>query len=300
MLLKSSLIYLLCHFSSISQGILTKYITSGFQDIAIKLFNFLLLRAFFVMILTAPFAVKYFIKVKQNYLVVFFLTLLASLDTIFYNLSLRTVPVNLVVIIMLTVPLFINIFSSIILKEKSNKKDYIFLILCLIGVFKADQKINPFYILGNNHNIHFTTDLMFIFLTVFVVVLGLILQKKYSDKRPIPLAIFLNAFFLFLISLLFKEQPILKTINFNIIFFAFIVALFDITDFFAVYKSYQMSNLSKLQPVRFTRIIISIFMSYFFLKEEPTKNQIVGTLIIIIANICNLYSKNLISFLKTK
>lgn len=282
MLLKASLVYLFCHISSVMQGILTKFATLKLNNFNEDLFAFLTLRALFVILITFPFAFKHFKLLKKNKIIIFVLTCLASLDTIFFNFSIKFNSVNLVVIIMFTVPILINILSPLILKEKSSKKDYIFLIICLIAIFIA----NPTLLTQNNENL--TKAIIFPVATVFIVVFGLIFQKKWSNKRPIPLAIFLNGLFLLIFSLTLKKEPILLNLDLKILFFAFLVAIFDIIDFFSVYKAYQMYNLSKLQPVRFLRIIISIILSYLILKEEPTINQIIGGTVIILANFINI------------
>lgn len=284
MFLKAALVYLICHISSVSQGILTKFATTK-AGLSIQLFNFLIVRAVVVMIVLFPFAIKHFHKLKKHTIAIAVLSILAAMDTIFFNLGLRGTAVNLAIIIMFIVPIMINIFSPIILKEKSSISDYFTLIACLIGVFIASPEINPINLIFSKEKINFNFDIIFIFLTVIVVVFGLIFQKKWKDKRPIPLAIFLNAFCLLIFSSLLKEKPILETINHKVIIFGILVAIFDMLDFFSVYKAYQMSDLAKLQPVRFARVIISIVLSYLILKEEPTVNQLIGGSIIIVSNL---------------
>ena len=62
------------------------------------------------------------------------------------------------------------------------------------------------------------------------------------------------------------------------------VAICDIIEFACVYIAYQMAEAALLQPIRFTRILISIALSWIILQEKPTQSQIIGAILILGAN----------------
>jgi drug/metabolite transporter (DMT)-like permease len=73
---------------------------------------------------------------------------------------------------------------------------------------------------------------------------------------------------------------------------ATIVAFTDILEFACVYIAYKMTDCALLQPIRFTRIFIAIFLSYILLNEKITSMQIIATTIIVMANMASiLYSR---------
>ena len=73
---------------------------------------------------------------------------------------------------------------------------------------------------------------------------------------------------------------------------AFVVACFDMMEVACVYIAYQMTEPALLQPIRFTRIFISMILSLFILKEPVAEYQVIGALIVIFANIGSvIYSR---------
>ena len=67
-----------------------------------------------------------------------------------------------------------------------------------------------------------------------------------------------------------------------------LIAICDLAEFAAVYIAYQMTEPALLQPIRFTRIIFSMILSYTLLHEQPSKYQIIGAILIIVANIFSI------------
>ena len=97
------------------------------------------------------------------------------------------------------------------------------------------------------------------------------MQKKYSQCRPIVYAVFTNAVVL---SVLGYGMSGCKMAEFSLknLEGAFVVALFDMMECFAVYTAYKMTDCSLLQPIRFTRIFISMALSYLVLKEQVLRS----------------------------
>ena len=81
----------------------------------------------------------------------------------------------------------------------------------------------------------------------------------------------------------------IKDINIDKVIGCLFIALCDLVEFGAVYIAYQIAEPALLQPIRFTRILFSIAFSYIFLLEKPTKQQIIGAILIILANIFSIF-----------
>jgi len=176
------------------------------------------------------------------------------------------------------------VLGRIILKEKKfNIVNAIFLCICLLGVL--------FTIFSEISFNGFNSGYIFLFLDAFAIPLGLIMQKKYADCRPVVYAIFTNAIVLaiFGYGLSGFHAPV---INFENLKGAFVVACFDIMEVAAVYIAYQMTEPALLQPIRFTRIFISAIASLIILQEPCTTYQIVGASVVIFANVGSIiYSR---------
>ena len=121
-----------------------------------------------------------------------------------------------------------------------------------------------------------------------IIPLGLILQKRFSDCRPVPYALFTNAFVLGIISLSLCKFE-LPALNSEVMTAGLLVALCDLVEFAGVYIAYQMAEAALLQPIRFTRILISMVLSYIILSERPTSAQVIGAVMIIAANAFSIW-----------
>jgi drug/metabolite transporter (DMT)-like permease len=125
-----------------------------------------------------------------------------------------------------------------------------------------------------------------------VLPLGVILQKKFGDKRPIIYALFTNAIALGIVSFCMSgcKTNALQNLNFELIKAGFWIAIFDIMECAGVYVACKLANVALLQPMRFTRIIFAVFVSQIVLGETLTIYQIIGTIIIFIANFLAIFA----------
>ena len=294
------LIALIGSFGNALQGTFIKYYTSNLH---IGLYEVILIRCIASIIILLPFSIKYlisFVKSKhitKNLLVILLLAILYSADIILYNTGLQTTPVNTGALIMLLVPLWMCFFGKIILKEKDfNKITALSLLACITAVVYAT--IGDFR-LGNTG-----IGIIFIFANSIILPIGVILQKKFLDFRPIVFALFTNAIILGIIVFLLSGfntkilsltfNPFCKEFNINYIKCAVLIAIFDIMESGGVYLSCKFSNVASLQPIRFTRIIFAIIISGIVLGEIITEKQAISTIIILIANaISIIYSHHI-------
>ena len=292
--LLSSFIYFFNSVANVLQGILIKYYQGSLN---VGIYQIITIKSFISMLLILPFAIKYIKFWKKNLKIVILLSLLYCGDLLCCNTGFKTVPINTGTLILLLVPLWIIVFGRFILKEKSfNKVNAIAIIICLIGVLIPIRNEISF----SGFNIGY----IFLFLASLIIPLGLILQKKFSDCRPVPYALFTNAFALFIISFFLSSICIGRNNSSNDLLFDFswfhsidldilkaglFIAICDLVEFAGVYVAYQLAEAALLQPIRFTRILISMLMSFLILREYPTCEQTIGAFMILSANLFSIW-----------
>lgn len=277
----AAIIYFFNSLGNVSQGVFIKYYQ---HKLDIELYQLMTMARFVEIVLLLPFCLKYLRHFTKNLKIVLLLAVLYSSDMLLFHRGLKSVPVNTGTLIMLLVPLWIILLGRVLLKEKKfNKVNAFFLLMCLFGVF--------FTIYSEVSFAGFNSGYLFLLADAFVIPLGLILQKKYAECRPVVYAVFTNAVVLSILGYFMSGCQVAE-FSLKNLEGAFVVALFDMMECFAVYIAYRMTDCSLLQPIRFTRIFISMVLSYFVLKEQVLSHQVIGATIILLANIGSiLYSK---------
>jgi drug/metabolite transporter (DMT)-like permease len=277
----ASFIYLFNSLGNVSQGVFIKYYQNA---ISIGLYELITLKSLIAGLIMLPFAGKQLLKFKDNIKtlpIVIMLASLYALDVLTNNIGLKTVPVNTGTLILLLVPLWVILLGRVVLKEtKFNVINAIAILVCLFAVFLNIKSEISFS--------GFNAGYLFLFADSLIIPLGLILQKKFSDFRPLAYAIFTNAVVLGIVSFFISgfNFPEMNIANLKAGFF---VALFDLMEFCAVYVAYKMTDVALLQPIRYTRIVISVILSYFLLHETPTKYQLIAGFLIVSANAFSLW-----------
>ena len=270
-------IYFFNSIGNVSQGVFIKYYQ---HQLGIDLYQLMTMARIVEIVVLFPFCIKYLRHFTKNLKIVLLLALLYSCDMLLFHRGLKTVPVNTGTLIMLLVPLWIILLGRVLLNEKKfNIVNAIFLLMCLFGVFFTIFKEISFA--------GFNTGYLFLLADAFVIPLGLILQKKYSECRPVVYAVFTNAIMLSLFGFGMSGLEMVE-FSWKNLEGAFVVALFDMMECFSVYVAYKMTDCALLQPIRFTRIFISIVLSYVVLKEQVLCYQLIGAGIILFANIANV------------
>ena len=275
------IIYFFNSIGNVGQGVFIKYYNAKLN---MDLYEFMVLRCLIEIVLLFPFCLRYLIHFTKNLHIVIFVACLYAVDMLLFHRGLKTVAINTGSLILLLVPLWIVVLGRIILKEKKfNCVNAFFLLICLCGVF--------FTICNEVSFSGFNSGYLFLLADAFAIPFGLIMQKKYSDCRPVVYAIFTNALVLALLGYCMSGYK-MPDCSLENIKGAFVVACFDIIEVACVYIAYQMTEPALLQPVRFTRIFISMLLGFLILKEKTTGYQIVGAAIILFANIGSvIYSR---------
>ncbi len=279
--LLASIIYFFNSVGNMAQGVFIKYYQ---QQLDTSLYEIVSLRCLIEAIILLPFAWKYIKNFTKNWKVVLILATFYSLDMLLFNSGLKSVAVNTGALIMLLTPLWIVVIGRLMLKEKKfNVLNAIMLGFCIFGVFLT--------IFSEISFAGFNIGYVLLFANSINVALGLLLQKKFYDCRPVIYALFSNAVVLGMISFTMSGFTA-PTLSFESVKGAFVIGLFDIMEFACVYIAYQMTEASLLQPIRFTRIIVAIVLSGFVLGESVSRYQIIGAIIVLGANIVSIiYSK---------
>ena len=279
--LLASIIYFFNSVGNVAQGVFIKYYQ---HRLDIELYELMTQARIIEILLLLPFCLKYLRHFTKNLGIVLLLAGLYAVDMLLFHRGLASVAINTGVLIMLLVPLWIVVFGRVLLGEKKfNIINAIALLACLVGVFITI--FNELKFTG------FNSGYLFLFADSIAIPLGLILQKKYAEFRPVVYAIFTNAVVLSIFGFCLSGFKFAEFTSSNLQG-AFVVALFDIMEVACVYIAYQMTEASLLQPIRFTRILISVILGYVVLKEQPTQYQMVGAFIILIANAVSIiYSK---------
>ncbi len=283
-------IYLGNSFANVFSGVLSKFAVLKLESFAIPVYSLLFLRAFISIVILSPFFIKNIKYINKSLKFNIIISTLTALDVFLFNIGLKGTPINQAIIIMFLIPVWINLFSNILLKEEAtNIQNIIILICCFIALFISNPELNPYNIIHNYRNRlsdSFNFYPILIFLNTFCVTFALLLQKKFSGDRPIMFGLFSNNIILLLLSLFFMKG-IISYLNIYTILMAFALSILDIMEFGCAYKAYQMCKVSILQPVRFIRIVFSAAFGYVLLGEKTTAPQIIGMLIIVLMNFIN-------------
>ena len=256
------------------------------NELNINLYQLININCLVEIIILTPFCFKHLIKFDKtvkNILIIILLSLLYSSDILLYNTGLKSVSVNTGTLIMLLVPLWMCLFNKIILKEKSfHFVNILSLLICILAVlFTIKNEIN-FY--------GFNSGFILIFANSIILPIGVIMQKRFNDTRPIVFALWSNAIALFFLSFILSNFSITAYKNFSLktLEYGILIAVADIMECGGVYLSCKFANVALLQPIRFTRIIFAVIMSKVFLNENVSKYQIIAVFVILFANIVSI------------
>lgn len=200
---------------------------------------------------------------------------------IFY--SLKSIPINIFTMLLMTTPFFLVLFAKYILNENLNYISWSAIIVGFLGVI---------FILRPS----ITALNIYIFLMLFVSItnaLSFILVNKYSHIATsygyifytyLPFTIFSSIFFFF--------DPIIPKLNEIILFalggFFLILAAWSFTAAFHIAGKYS----SIISPFLFLQLIWASLFGLFFFDEEIDIITIFGFIVIIISGTIALLNRN--------
>jgi len=210
-------------------------------------------------------------------------SLLLSITTFFYILSLSKTTVANALLLQGTAPIWATIFAAIFLKEKINLLVFLTIIASIFGIFIIIKDNGN---IGNIININNFWGNFFAIITSFGLAFQILIVRKNPHLNLIPATIVGGLIASFL-SLFFKPTFFIPTKD---LFILFLLGTFQIgLGYILFYRG------SKDLPASLSGIItlIETFLGpiwvYLVFNEKISRNTIIGGLIIIISLLLNFY-----------
>ena len=203
-----------------------------------------------------------------------------SMTMWFYAVSM--IPIADAVSISFIVPSLTTIFAIIFLKEKINIKNWISIIIGLIGVLII---IRPGF---KEFNIAY---LLMIVSACFWAISNILTKILSASQQPINVVAYLTTI-MTILSVPFGVFYIQPLTIFSI-FLLIAMAIISNLSYFLLSKSYSKADLSIVQPFDFTRLIFSALIGYFIFDEKVDLLTIIGSLIILCGLLIALPKKNI-------
>jgi drug/metabolite transporter (DMT)-like permease len=240
--------------------------------------SFLAYRTTILFVLLLPFMIykKFSFMTRSNIKFNVPKDVLAFVATWLWYMCATKITVNDVVIISFLTPMWVVVFSSLILKEKHMLGRTIpFIILSLCGVMIA---------VGSAIN-----ELSWFYLTLIAASMIRSLSNvsiKISSNNSGILDMFLfNIVITCPLALLSGWKYLTWDLNVPFIMYNSVIVVLYIIFLFSGYMAVKLGSLSHLQPYDFSRLPMSFVLSYVILHEKLYLRDIVGSSIVIISSL---------------
>jgi drug/metabolite transporter (DMT)-like permease len=212
---------------------------------------------------------------KNDILLIFLTSFCYIIATYCWHIGVSKVLINNAVIISFFVPVIVTFMSKVFLKERLN---YVLLLSLLICFGAAIFLYKPVITQFNNGYIILLID-------VFAYSITTIFRKPIATKLGTIFIIFLANLMMLPISISLSSKPFIIFHSSNTLILPLLaVGLIYCIEILISTKCTTLIAISKLQPVKFLRIVFSILLSYLLLYETPTNNQIIAFVLIVLAN----------------
>ena len=239
----------------------------------------LLIRSAFCFLLLTPIFIKQGVRVlNTNKLSLHFLRGIfgsAAMFCLYY--SSRQLPIALSSTISMSLPLFITLLSCLILGEKIQQKQWVFLIFGYVGVIIS---LNPFYVSVVDLSI-FIGIMANIFLGLSVIVTNIL-----STLDKTSTIMFYYNLLLVSIAVIFNlNNTVDLALAYNDIVILLLIALISVCTQFCSIKSLLYATPTFIAPFEYTRLVFAIPLGFIVFQEYPDIHTLIGALIIIYSNI---------------
>lgn len=218
---------------------------------------------------------------RKNYLTLFLRSIFGFLGMICLFYASRVMPLSNAQILQKLYPFFIVILSYPVLKEIPKKGSVYAAIIAFIGAFIV---INP----AGNYNIE--ASLIALLAAVFSA-MAYISIRKLSGKVNGLLVIFYFSLISTLISFPLMLMDIIIPNIFQISSLVLIACCAASGQYFLT-KAYLGAQASFVSVFDYTGIIFSVFLGTIIFNDAITVRSSIGIILIIIAGLINIYSKN--------
>jgi drug/metabolite transporter (DMT)-like permease len=220
-----------------------------------------------------------------NYAWMLFISILSAVRMIFYIIGFTSTTIGDAQVLFFTWPIFIVLFSILILKEKVSKRVWLLFLLAFMGVivlFKDKE-----FSFSNSDFIGLAYILLTAILTGLMTVLIKKYIKEYSNIETIFYQVLVGA--LIFLPLFFYNYPLPTTGQLSIgILYGIVVGLIVWGLYFTALRKIKASYFSLLT---YWEVPMAAIYASIFLKEYITLNNIIGALFIVGAGIFLIHSK---------
>ena len=219
-----------------------------------------------------------FPEFNNSYVIFLVSGIFFALDLICWHWSIKLTTVSKATFLSNLAPIVVIIFSLIFLKERFSKFFYLAALLSMVGMLM---------LLGESFKFNksqFIGDLLGVLTAVwygsYIVTISQ-LRKKYNSTSIMFLSGTVTAIILFIVSILFEQSLIPKSLfTITIIFLLGFICQFMGQSFITYSLAYLSASLSSLclliQPIAAT------VLAYFFFQEKLTTIQFFGSALILI------------------
>lgn len=270
---------MMCHF--FCQNMQSSVIKLTGEEFPFNTYELIFIRSIFAIVVLAPFFVTKKIPfIKKKDLPLNFLTVgLSIIASYFWHYGLTTVEMNTATAISFIEPMLVSLLAVIFLKEKISKHSILALLICFSTI-----------IISSNTNILINKGYLFLFSNFILYSFSMVLAKKLLIRKEHPAAIlFFKASIVCLTSFHVVPNLLHKiSLNYNVLLPMLLFSVFYVLETLLIYTAYKIADLSRLQPLIYTKFIFSVVVSYVVLGELLTWKQVLVASIIICANV-NLF-----------
>lgn len=286
-LLLSKTIMIVSSYKGIAWFIMSLIISAS-NDITLKYLSFTLptwemvfFRFFFGTITLIPFIFFYGIKsiISSKPLLHVVRGLILAFAISFWIKGLSVNNIVVATVMTFTIPIFILIFSSIMLKEKISLTLWILSITGMIGIITI---LNP-------KEIKFNINAFSLIFAAGLFGLLDIINKQHAIKESILSILFYSSLVTTTISMIFLILE-WKNPSVNDLILLLIVGSGSNGILFCLLKSYQLISFPSIVPLRFLELPLSMMLGNLIFHETPKIYFFLGTIMIIFSTcyICNI------------
>lgn len=196
-----------------------------------------------------------------------------------YVIAVNLIPIASAVLLVYSSPIWIALFSRVILKEKISRRTISALAIAIAGVVLVLFPDKSF-LQGN-----FTGYLCALGTGLFM---GLIyvMSKTFKSYDKVSLTLWQNIIALpFIFPLLFINFPKFTVFNFSVLLL--LGAVFTAMPFILIFKGFAKMPASRGSIIITTEAIFAVAFAFVFFKEIPSITTLFGGVLIIIANYVN-------------
>lgn len=210
----------------------------------------------------------------NNKLILFASTINAA-RIFLYFVGFTYASINNAIIMFYTWPIFVTLLETPLLKEKTSKKTYAFLLVAFFGILLiyADKEINP----ANTEFIGITAMLIAAFINAIITIIFKKTSDSYSKQQMVFYQNIIGAV-IFLPFLLFTAPfPTIEQTGIAITY-ATLIGIVAFTLFFSAIKKIKASTASLLS---YTEVVSAIIFGVIIFHETLTWNAIAGCVLIL-------------------